>query len=81
MVPSTSSVTDEPTTLVMARLRSPHVLAFFRARSVSAVSPDWVMPRSSVLGRRERSRNSDATSTSTGRPAARMNRFLARRPA
>ena len=81
MVPSTSSVTVEPTTLVMARLRPPQVLAFFKARRVSAVSPDWVIPRSSVLGRNCRLRNSEATSTSTGRPAARTKRFLASIPA
>ena len=40
----------EPTTLQMAKARAPRFLASLTAASVSAVSPDWEMARTKVLG-------------------------------
>ena len=42
--PSASRVACEPWTFVMARTWAPRSLARRIAASVSAVSPDWVMP-------------------------------------
>ena len=48
--PSASRVACEPTTLVTARTLAPRSRASRIAASVSAVSPDWVMPMTRSRG-------------------------------
>ena len=79
---SASRAMELPTTLTMARVRPPRRLASRMAAMVSRVSPDWLMTMTRVFSstRGSQYRNSEASTTSTGRRSSRSQLYLLTMP-